>query len=73
MQTQDIDARFRVERPEDVVTADAVTEIHNMVHLVAMRFNEMTADSREKSLVLTSLEEAVHWADLALMRNGVIG
>jgi len=73
MQTADIDARFAVQRPEDSITADAIVEIHSMVHLVAMRVNEILADSREKSLVITALEEATSWADLACLRNGVIG
>lgn len=73
MQTQDIDNRFAVRTPEDVMTGEAVIEVHSMIHLVALRINEMTADSREKSLVITALEEAMHWADRALLSNGVIG
>lgn len=73
MQQGDVDIRFTVDRPEDVMTAEAVQELHNMVHLVGARLNEMTADSREKALAFTALEEVLHWGDAALMRNGVIG
>lgn len=36
---------------------------------LAERFDAMCPDSREKSLALTHLEEAVMWANAAIARN----
>jgi hypothetical protein len=38
-------------------------------HNLAEMFNELVPDSREKSLALTKLEEAVMWANAAIARN----
>jgi len=40
-------------------------ETKNLAHL----FNGLVPDSREKSLAMTKLEEAVFWANAAIARN----
>jgi hypothetical protein len=39
-------------------------------HNLAEMINELCPDSREKSLAITSLEEAIMWANASIARNG---
>jgi hypothetical protein len=45
------------------------TEIRATLGQVARYFDELLPDGREKSLVLTKLEEAMFWANAAIARN----
>lgn len=45
-------------------------EVREAVHELAREFNASLPDGREKSLVMTHLEEAVFWANAALARSG---
>ncbi len=44
-------------------------KIRENVKQIALMINEYIPDSREKSLSLTKLEEAVMWANAGLARN----
>jgi hypothetical protein len=39
-------------------------------HNLAEMINELCPDSREKSLAITSLEEAIMWANASIARHG---
>jgi hypothetical protein len=43
--------------------------LRELGHHVAMVINDECPESREKSLALTKLEEAVMWANAAIARN----
>ena len=43
--------------------------IRDRAHDYAATINELAPDSREKSLALTHLEDAVMWANAAIARN----
>jgi len=44
-------------------------KIRYIAKAFAMKIDEMCPDSREKSLAMTKLEEAVMWANAAIARN----
>ncbi len=48
---------------------DRYQEIRDMGHALAMLLTDATPVSREQSLALTKLEEAVMWANAAIARN----
>lgn len=48
---------------------DRYREIRQCGHTVAILINNLCPDSREKSLAITKLEEAVMWANAAIARN----
>lgn len=64
---EDIDNRFMYHRPNEKTAAK-----HQQVrssHLdLAHEMNTLLPDGREKSLVITSLEQAMFWANAALAR-----
>ena len=45
------------------------TEIRQNAKLTAELFDKLCPDSREKSLAMTKLEEAVMWANASIARN----
>ena len=45
------------------------TEIRQNAKLTAELFDKLCPDSREKSLDMTKLEEAVMWANASIARN----
>jgi len=49
--------------------ADRYVAIRERAHDLAEFIDESCPDSREKSLAVTSLEEAVMWANAAIARN----
>ena len=66
----DIQARFGIAQDgapspeqlkEQALTRDAIVK-------VALRLNQYVEDSREKSLALTALEEALMWAGKAIFK-----
>jgi hypothetical protein len=68
METKDLDNRFRHHEP-----STEKAKLHNFVRLftrdLAGDFDEMLPDSREKSLAITKLEEAMFWANAAIART----
>lgn len=68
MTLEDLDNRFSYHAPKDNQPAryEAVrTYARNMAGFI----NDNVPDSREKSLSITALEEAVFWANAAIARN----
>lgn len=68
MQREDIDNRFTHHAPsrDDV---DKMKYIRGTIKQLAHDLNALVPDSREKSLAITALEEAVMWANAGIARN----
>ena len=66
----DIEKRFTYHAPDEKkITVHQ--EVRNEARLLAHKLNLWIADSREKSLALTHLEEMVFWANAAIAREGL--
>ena len=64
----DFDNRFNYHRP-DATTQEAHQFVRNAARAAAEEFDRLLVESREKSLALTKLEEAMFWANAALARH----
>ena len=68
MDFRDLENRFTYYAP----SSDQVSK-YDQIRGAALRFatllNELTPDSREKSLAITHLEETVMWANASIARN----
>jgi hypothetical protein len=66
---QDLENRFTYHPPKD----DGQTNRYNGLRAhglnLAKAINDWAPDSREKSLAITKLEEAIMWANAAIARN----
>jgi hypothetical protein len=65
---QDIEKRFTYHTPFGD-QAERYQEIRDLAKKLAYLIAEKTPDSREQSLALTNLEQAVFWANAAIARN----
>jgi hypothetical protein len=69
MDSNELFDRFQTHQPTD----DVVTAAHERVRDHAYRFAEMLdtilPDSREKSLAMTKIEEAMFWANASVART----
>lgn len=65
---QDLQKRFVHHPPKDGQTS-RYAEIRDVLRLNAEYIMERTPKSREQSLALTKLEEAMFWANAAIARN----
>lgn len=63
-----IENNFTYHAPEEDQIA-RYTEIRQNAKLTAELFDKLCPDSREKSLAMTKLEEAVMWANASIARN----
>jgi hypothetical protein len=45
-------------------------ELRNEARLLAVTISDLCPESREKSLAITRLEEAIFWANASIARNG---
>lgn len=68
MTPEDLDNRFSYHAPNDL-TKQLHEIIRNDAKMVANSWNGKLPESREKSLAITHLEEAMFWANAALARN----
>lgn len=68
MEAKDIDNRFTYHAPRGTRPAH-YEEIRELARNFAHRLNELCPESREKSLAITHLEEAVMWANASIARN----
>lgn len=70
MDNLDLDNRFTYHPPRDHEQADKYVYLRKTARLLAGDIDSMCPDSREKSLAITHLEEAVMWANAAIARHG---
>ena len=64
----ELEHRFLYHRPKNEDIADAHQDVRWQIGNVARQFGLKLPDSREKSLALTKLEEAMFWANAAIAR-----
>lgn len=69
MDAADLANRFTYHAPKSHEQAEKYTWIRKEAHQLAILINEQAPDSREKSLAITHLEDAVMWANAAIARN----
>lgn len=68
MDDADLHNRFTYHPPKDG-QPQRYQEIRDYAHGLGSLINHQCPDSREKSLAMTHLEEAVMWANAAIARN----
>lgn len=68
MDEQDLAKRFTYHAPKGD-QANRYEAIRDRAHDLAGWINHYCPDSREKSLAVTALEEAVMWANASIARN----
>ena len=66
--TEDLERRFTYHPPEDG-QPELYHKIREGALAMAEYWDEKCPDSREKSLAITHLEQAVMWANAAIARN----
>ena len=64
----DLTNRFTYHAPKGDQPA-MYEELRNEARLLAVTINDLCPESREKSLAITKLEEAVFWANASIARN----
>jgi hypothetical protein len=69
MLPEDINHRFSYHPPKDTETIKAHEDVREELRVTASLLDAMLPDSREKSLAITKLEEALMWANAAIARN----
>lgn len=69
MEADDLLNRFTYHPPK-LGQPQLYEAIRQTVHDVAIYLNAVVPDSREKSLAITALEEAVMWANAGVARHG---
>lgn len=69
---ESVDGRFMIAQdgtPPSVIQLKTQKELREDLHWIAKRLNDEVTDSREKSLALTKLEEALMWAGKAIFKE----
>lgn len=67
---KDIDNRFAFHAATTAETKDAHARVRGVLGNAAWTLTELVPDGREKSLMLTKLEEAMFWANAGIARKG---
>lgn len=62
--------RFTYHPPKTSADVELYQEVRNRTFELVQFVNDVCPDSREKSLSITHLEEAVFWANAAIARHG---
>ena len=68
MTNQELESRFTYHAPKDG-QPERYDRIRYKAKMLAAYINEYCPDSREKSLALTKIEEAVMWANASIARE----
>lgn len=69
MNWDDLDNRFKFHTAISSEQNAKYDSIRALVKVTAEAYNEICPDSREKSLAITHLEEAMFWANAAVARH----
>jgi hypothetical protein len=69
--SEEIYERFDYHPPKDDLTREAHEHVRRLLRGVAVHFNYLLPDSREKSSALTALQEAMMWANGAIAIHGL--
>lgn len=69
MTSKDIENRFAFHAASTEEKRNDHSSIRIQCSNLAVRLNEKLPESREKSIALTKLEEAMFWANAAIARN----
>lgn len=70
MEKRDIDNRFTHHEPNaENDQPNRYTQVRGAAKSLAHLINDLVNDSREKSLAITSLEQAVFWANAGIARE----
>lgn len=65
----DLDKRFTYHPPIDTLKAKTYVELRGMARELAAYICSTQEQSRERSLAITKLEEAIMWANAGIARN----
>lgn len=69
MDDAELKQRFRFHPADTEEVAGRRARVREAVYGLAVYLDEELADGREKSLVMTKLEEAMLWAELGIVRE----
>lgn len=69
MEKSDLENRFTFHPANSGETKQAHETVRNTCLRVAIDLNDLLPEGREKSLVMTHLEEVMYWATAAIARN----
>ena len=66
---EELENRFKYHRPSDS-TQENLANLRAEIYDLAVTLDTVLPNSREKSLAITKVEEALMWAIAAVVRNG---
>lgn len=69
MKTEDIEHRFNYHPPATDVAKYKHNQVREACKALALNLNALLPDGREKSLVMTHLEDVMYCANAAIARN----
>jgi hypothetical protein len=69
METADLQHRFQFHPADDENRQEQHQQVRETCLVAANAIDEVCDDSREKSLAITKLEEAMFWANAAIARQ----
>lgn len=69
MKLEDLENRFSYSAPKDEETKQKHETVRNTCLRVAVDFNNIIPEGREKALVMTHLEQVMMWANAAIARE----
>ena len=69
MDAQELANRFAYHKPSNTFVAESHERVRSYLGQMAQEFAVALPESREKSLAITKLEEAMFWANAAIARN----
>lgn len=68
MDAKELETRFTYHSPKDGQLAK-YTDLRDSAKALAQKISEMVPESREQSLAITALEEAIFWANAGIARR----